>query len=89
LHIFEIFPSGLLSNVTLATYHRETYEKIAKYASMEDLQIIQDVMKLQERYLDASLNSTMDTYETFDRYLEAEFSIDEASRKHIQDYCLE
>ncbi|WP_170220300.1 tyrosine-protein phosphatase [Paenibacillus anaericanus] len=79
----------LLSNVMLETYHQETYERIAKYVSIEELLVIQDTMELQEPYLDASMNSIVDTYKTFHRYLEAEFGIDATARQRIQNYCLE
>ncbi|WP_080832177.1 tyrosine-protein phosphatase [Cohnella massiliensis] len=79
----------LLSNVTLADFNREMYEKIAPFVSEADLLALQSAMELRERYLDASMNSIVTAYETFDRYLEAEFGIDGRIRERIQAYCLE
>ncbi|MNC75935.1 hypothetical protein D3C75_1275520 [compost metagenome] len=79
----------LLSNVTLVNYHQKTYDIIAKYVSAEDLEALKEAMELKECYLDASMRSILDTYETFDRYLKSEFGIDDAIRKSIQNYCLE
>jgi Protein tyrosine/serine phosphatase len=79
----------LLSNVTLADYHQEMYDMAAKYVTREELQSFREAMELQPRYLDASLNNILRVYESFERYLEAEFGIDEAVRARIQAYCLE
>lgn len=79
----------LLSNVTLADFHQEMYDMAAGYINEAELQALRDAMALQERYMDASMNSIVQTYETFDRYLEAEFGIDETAKRRIQAYCLE
>ncbi|XID92405.1 tyrosine-protein phosphatase [Paenibacillaceae bacterium WGS1546] len=84
-----IMEDYLLSNVTLADYHREMYDMAANYLSQDELQTFRQAMALQPRYLDASLNSILRAYETFERYLEAEFGIDGAARERIQAYCLE
>ncbi|GBG08572.1 protein-tyrosine-phosphatase [Paenibacillus agaridevorans] len=79
----------LLSNVTLAGFHRHMFDIAAQYVSMDDLREIEAAMKLQERYLNASRNRIDQEYGTFERYLEAEFGIDDEVRQHIQAYCLE
>ncbi|MBB3113987.1 protein-tyrosine phosphatase [Paenibacillus phyllosphaerae] len=79
----------LLSNVTLERYHRQMFDMAAKYVSAEDLKAMEDAMRLQELYLDASHNSILSRYGTFEQYLLEEFGIDEATRRRIQDYCLE
>ncbi|OXS58827.1 hypothetical protein B1A99_12735 [Cohnella sp. CIP 111063] len=79
----------LLSNVTLADYHGQMYDAVSKYISEEELQTFRETMELQPRYLDASMNSILTAYGSFERYLETEFGIDEVVRRHIQAYCLE
>ncbi|TMV43929.1 tyrosine-protein phosphatase [Paenibacillus mesophilus] len=79
----------LLSNTTLVVYHDLMFEMAARYMAADDLLHFQEAMRLQERYLDAAMNSITQAYGAFDRYLDAEFSIDTATRQKIQAYCLE
>ncbi|PWW05216.1 protein-tyrosine phosphatase [Paenibacillus cellulosilyticus] len=79
----------LLSNITLMSYHQELFDMAAQYISIEELRSFEDAMRLQEKYLDASMDSILREYGSFERYLELEFGIDEAVRARIQDYCLE
>jgi len=79
----------LLSNVTLAVYHQELYDMAAKHMTADEHHNFRQAMELQPRYLDASMNGILKSYETFERYLETEFGIDHAVRGRIQNYCLE
>jgi protein-tyrosine phosphatase len=79
----------LLSNITLVSYHQELFDIASQYVSGEELRAFKNAMHLQERYLDASIDSIFREYGTFERYLELEFGIDDDIRTRIQDYCLE
>ncbi len=79
----------LLSNVTLAEFHQELYTSASAYLDPSEMNAFRSAMELQRRYLDASMAAIVQHYESFERYLEAEFGIDAELRRHIQDYCLE
>ncbi|GMK37847.1 hypothetical protein PCCS19_09010 [Paenibacillus sp. CCS19] len=79
----------LLSNITLTDYHQALFDMVSPYISVEELRSFEEAMRLQEKYLDASMDSILREYGSFERYLELEFGIDEEVRTRIQDYCLE
>lgn len=78
----------LLSNVTLTSLNEAMHELALQYMTAEELEQFKSDMKLQPRYLNASMDSIVSNYATFERYLEAEFGIDAELRRQIQDYCL-
>lgn len=84
-----ILEDFLYSNVTLEAFHQAMFDMASKYISAEELRALEQAMRLQERYLNASLDSIERTYGTIERYLAEEFGIDADVRARIQAYCLE
>lgn len=84
-----IMDDYMLSNWTLAAYHRELFEEASHYLSGGALKQFEEDFSLHEEYLEASVASIFDTYGTFDQYLTAEFGITNDVREGIQDFCLE
>lgn len=84
-----IMDDYMLSNLTLVDYHRELFEEASHYLTDRALKQFEEDFSLHEEFLEASMDSITDTYETFDRYLMIEFGITSDVRKKIKDFCLE
>jgi protein-tyrosine phosphatase len=65
------------------------FDEVAKYFSEEELARFKDVFLLQEKYLQASMDSIVSSYGNFETYLVEEFGITEQIRENIKDFCLE
>lgn len=79
----------LLSNRTLEDFHNKMFDEVAQYVSEEDVARFKDVLLLDNVYLQAAMDSIMETYGDFETYLAEEFDITEEIRNKIKDYCLE
>jgi protein-tyrosine phosphatase len=84
-----IIEDFLLSNYTLEGFHNQMFDEVAKYFSEEELDRFKDVFLLQEKYLQASMDSIVSSYGNFETYLVEEFGITEQIRENIKDFCLE
>lgn len=79
----------LLSNRTLADFHKQMFDEAAQYVSEEEVAQFREVLLLNENYLHAAMDSIVRTYGSFEKYLAEEFGITEEIRERIKDYCLE
>lgn len=84
-----IMDDYMLSNLTLVDYHKELFEEASQYLTGRALKQFEEDFSLHEEFLEASMNSIIAAYGTFDHYLTMEFRITSDVRERIKNFCLE